>query len=61
MIETFDSAISGRGMQFQAAEAKRLIAGGLTSYIMPPAQSVAIMKTLDQLRRQIGLRYFGES
>jgi predicted dehydrogenase len=61
VIETYDSAVSGRGMQFQAAEAERLIAGGLTSQIMPPAQSVAIMATLDEVRRQIGLRYPGES
>ncbi len=61
LIETFDGAVEGRGMQFQAAEAERLIAGGLTAgEIMPPAQSVAIMATLDEVRAQIGLRYPGE-
>ena len=62
VIETFDRAVAGRGMQFQADEAERLIAAGLTaSDIMPPSQSVEIMATLDEVRRQIGLRYPGES
>ena len=28
--------------------------------VLPPAESVAIMGTLDEIRRQIGLRYLGE-
>lgn len=61
VIESFDGAVEGRGMQFQAAEVERLIAAGLTAgEILPPAQSVAIMKTLDEVRAQIGLRYPGE-
>jgi predicted dehydrogenase len=58
VLETFDRAVKGRGMQFQADEAERLIAAGLTAGdIMPPAQSVEIMATLDEVRRQIGLKY----
>ena len=61
LIEAFDHAVAGRGMQFQADEAERLIAAGLTAGdIMPPSQSVEIMATLDEVRRQIGLRYPGE-
>ena len=61
LIEAFDHAVAGRGMQFQADEAERLIAAGLTAgEIMPPSQSVEIMATLDEVRRQIGLRYPGE-
>ena len=61
VIETFDGAVEGRGMQFQAEEAERLIAAGLTAGdIMPPAQSVEIMQTLDEVRAQIGLRYPSE-
>ena len=61
LIENFDGAVEGRGMQFQADEAERLIALGLTSGdIMPPAQSVAIMQTLDEVRAMIGLRYPSE-
>ena len=48
-------------MQFQAAEAERLIRAGLiTGDILPATQSVAIMRTLDTIRAQIGLRYPGE-
>jgi predicted dehydrogenase len=61
IIESFDGAVEGRGMQFQAEEAERLIAAGQTaSTIMPPKQSVEIMATLDDIRAQIGLRYPGE-
>ena len=61
ILEAFDHPVQGRGMQFQADEAARLISAGLTAGdIMPPSQSVAIMATLDEVRRQIGLQYPGE-
>ena len=61
LLETFDGAVEGRGMQFQADEAERLITSGLTaSDIMPPAQSVQIMTSLDEIRAQIGLIYPSE-
>ncbi len=61
LLETFDRTVGGRGMQFQADEAERLIAAGVTfGEILPPSQSVEIMETLDEVRRQIGLRYPGE-
>jgi predicted dehydrogenase len=61
VIEKVDGAVEHRGMQYQAFEAERLIAAGLTAGdILPPAQSVAIMRTLDEVRRQIGLVYPGE-
>ena len=61
VIETFDGSVVGRGMQFQADEAERLISGGLIAgQILPPSQSVEIMQTLDEIRSQIGLKYPGE-
>ena len=61
VTETFDGAVEGRGMQFQADEAERLIISGITtSDIMPSAQSVEIMQTLDEVRAMIGLKYPGE-
>jgi predicted dehydrogenase len=61
VIERFDQKVPGRGMQFQAAELERLVAAGaIAGSILPPEQSVAIMGTLDEIRRQIGLRYPGE-
>jgi predicted dehydrogenase len=61
VLEEYDGAVAERGMQYQAREAERLISAGLTAGdILPPAESVAIMRTLDEIRRQIGLRYPGE-
>jgi predicted dehydrogenase len=60
-IEEVRPAIEGRGMQFQAAEAERLVSAGRTaSAILPPQETVAVMATLDAIRAQIGLRYPGE-
>jgi predicted dehydrogenase len=61
VIETFDGAVAGRGMQFQADEVERLIASGkMAGEILPPAQSIEIMQTLDAVRAQIGLIYPSE-
>jgi predicted dehydrogenase len=61
VVEEFDTAVAERGMQFQAWEAERLVAAGATAGdVLPPSQSVAIMRTLDEVRRQIGLAYPGE-
>ena len=61
VIEEFKSKVVGRGMQFQADEMERLILAGSTAgEILPPSQTVAIMRTLDTIRDQIGLRYPGE-
>jgi predicted dehydrogenase len=62
VIETFDGSTPGRGMQFQAEELERLVAAGLLEgEILPPSESVAIMESLDEVRRQIGLAYPSES
>jgi len=61
LIEDVRPAVEGRGMQFQAAEAERLVAAGRTaSDILPPQETISIMATLDAIREQIGLRYPGE-
>ncbi|HAM26625.1 MAG TPA: oxidoreductase [Microbacteriaceae bacterium] len=61
VIERFEQKVDPRGMQFQAWEAERLIGAGLTSgEILPPEESVRIMETLDEIRRQIGVVYPGE-
>ena len=58
VLEEFVSDIEGRGMQFQALAAEEIIAGGATdSERLPIDETVAIMETLDAVRRQIGLRY----
>jgi hypothetical protein len=48
-------------MQYEALAAERLVRDGLLEGdILPIAESVAIMGTLDEIRRQIGVRYPGE-
>ena len=45
-------------MHFQAAELERLGAEGLTGgSTMAPEETVRVMETLDEVRRQIGLTY----
>ncbi|PRY68803.1 putative dehydrogenase [Glaciihabitans tibetensis] len=61
VIEGFEVDVVSRGMQYQAWEMERLIASGATAgTVLPPAESVAIMETLDAIRAAIGLRYPGE-
>lgn len=58
VLERFDRPVTGRGMQYQAAELERLIRAGLTAgTVLPPAESVAVMAAMDEIRRQIGLKY----
>lgn len=58
VLERFDQPVKGRGMQYQAAELERLtVAGSAAGTILPPAQSVAVMSAMDEIRRQIGLSY----
>jgi len=61
VIETFDGSTPGRGMQFQAAQLEELVAAGdLEGPILSPAETVAIMESLDEVRSQIGLVYPSE-
>jgi predicted dehydrogenase len=61
VIEQFDQPVQNRGMQYQAWELERLVAAGLVAGdILPASESVQIMETLDEIRRQIGLVYPGE-
>ncbi|GHD42136.1 gfo/Idh/MocA family oxidoreductase [Mycetocola manganoxydans] len=61
VLETFTSTVVGRGMQFQALELERLVATGeLESALLPHAETVSILATLDDIRAQIGLVYPGE-
>lgn len=61
VIETFSQKVEHRGMQFQAFEMERLVRTGEASVIMSPDETVAIMKTLDAVRAEIGLVYPGEA
>jgi predicted dehydrogenase len=59
--ETIDRPYVGNGYCHEAAEAMRCLrAGGLESPMMPLAETIAIVETLDQVRAEWGLRYPGE-
>lgn len=56
--ETYVSQVEGRGMQYQALYAEQLIADGRhDSDLLPFDESIRIMGTLDEVRRQIGVVY----
>lgn len=58
LIDRFEQPVSGRGMQYQAAEVERCLAAGMTvSPLLPPEESVAIMVTMDRIRELVGVRY----
>lgn len=60
-VDAFSAEVTGRGMYFQADEMERLIgAGQIAGDIMPPSATVAVLRTMDVVRGQIGLRYPGE-
>lgn len=62
VIERYESHVEGRGMQYQALAAERFVAEGtLEGRELPIDESVAIMGTLDDIRRQIGVSYPSEN
>jgi predicted dehydrogenase len=59
--ERFAFSRAGNGMEYEAAEVGRCLrAGALESAVMPLDETLTIMRTLDRVRAQIGLRYPGE-
>jgi predicted dehydrogenase len=60
-VERIDAAWVGDGLQFEIAEANRCIADGLAeSSVWPLQESLAIARTMDDIRGQLGVRYPGE-
>jgi predicted dehydrogenase len=52
----------GHGLRMQAAEVARCVRAGLTeSTVLPHAEILSIMRTMDEIRSQIGLVYPGEA
>jgi predicted dehydrogenase len=60
VLEEFVETVPGRGMQFQAFEMERLVRSGTSSEVMSREDTIAIMETLDAIRKQIGLVYPSE-
>jgi len=58
VLEEYTSTVEGRGMQYQALYAERLLAEGATdSDLLPFDESIAIMRVLDDIRAQLGVAY----
>ena len=61
VVERFDRPVTGRGMQYQAAELERLVAAGETrSPLLPPQATLEVVATMDEVRAALGVRYPGE-
>jgi predicted dehydrogenase len=61
VVERYTETIEGRGMQYQALEVERCIGAGLLeSPVMPLSETLSIMETMDEIRRQIGVVYPSE-
>lgn len=61
VVDAFDLAVSGRGMQYQATEVEQLLRAGETeSPLMTLDQSIEVLETVDQVRAAIDVRYPGE-
>ena len=59
--ETFEQPHRANGYEWQAIEVARCLAAGLTeSPVMPLDESLAIQRSMDELRRQWGLKYPSE-
>lgn len=62
VLEEYTTDIEGRGMQYQALAAEQYLAEGRTdSVLLPIEETVAIMSTLDEIRRLVGVSYPGEA
>jgi predicted dehydrogenase len=60
-IESVELPHEGHGLRHQAAEVGRCLRAGQTeSPVIPLDETLTIMRTLDTVREQIGLRYPGE-
>jgi predicted dehydrogenase len=60
-VSRYEAKIEGRGMQYQALEVERCVRAGLTeSPTMSLDETVSIMETMDEIRKQTGVKYPGE-
>jgi predicted dehydrogenase len=58
VLERYDEAQVGNGLRHQAAEVVRCLRAGETqSPVLPLDETLAVMRTMDEVRRQIGLTY----
>ena len=57
-LGSFTASHEGRGMHYQAMELEALVAQGRTrSEVMSPDDTIDVMQIMDEIRRQVGVRY----
>lgn len=57
-LDAFTASHEGRGMHYQAIELETLVAQGRTrSEVMSPDDTLDVLRMIDEIRRQIGVRY----
>jgi hypothetical protein len=60
-IDDLDASYEGNGLRFEVDEVNRCLAEGRTeSDVVPLDETLAFARTLDDIRRQIGLVFPGE-
>jgi predicted dehydrogenase len=60
-VEVFDTSYEGNGLRFEAEEVQRCLqAGFLESERVPHRDTLAVIRTMDEIRRQIRVVYPGE-
>jgi hypothetical protein len=63
VVDTFEphEGDMHRGLRYEAAEVARCLHAGATeSALMPHAETLRLMEAMDEVRRQVGVRYPGE-
>ena len=61
-IDRYEPAHRDHGLAYEAAEFARLLSAGKTeSDLLPLDETLRIMQVLDEVRRQLGVRFPGEA
>jgi predicted dehydrogenase len=60
-LDRYEPEVREHGFRFEAAEVARCLHdGALESALMPHAETLRVMEAMDEVRRQVGVRYPGE-
>ena len=60
-LDRYEPEVREHGFRYEAAEVARCLhAGALESPLMPHAETLRVMEAMDDVRRQVGVRYPGE-
>jgi predicted dehydrogenase len=60
-LDSYEPDVREHGFRYEAAEVARCLSeGALESPLLPHAETLAVMEAMDEVRRQVGVRYPGE-